>query len=132
MKGLVTILGLLVVLGVAVFLLRSEPAPSAEMTEAEIAQIRGGGEQEIEDIKMAGFNRAVWLGDARAVASFWTSDARTVGTGHQMAGSDFLLVFDERFFAFRKGNREGSACSRLLRPRGCSLFDYGNRSRRSR
>ena len=50
MKGLIAGLGLLLVLGVGFFLYSSPTAPSAEMTEAEIAQIEADVGQVFDDL----------------------------------------------------------------------------------
>ena len=73
MKGLITVLAVLVVVGLAFFLYRSPSAPP-EMTEAEIAQIRA----EVDSVTSEWW--AVWSagGDADRFFSFLADDAETV------------------------------------------------------
>jgi ketosteroid isomerase-like protein len=86
MKGLITVLAVLVVVGLAFFLYRAPTAPP-EMTEAEIAQHEAEVIQEIQD-RTHSFWEAVLDGDAPAVASYWTSDALMLEPGVRVTGEE--------------------------------------------
>jgi ketosteroid isomerase-like protein len=93
MIGLITVLFVLVVVGLAFFLYRSPTAPPA-MTEAEEAQTEAEAVQETEAMFDA-FGGAVVQGDAQTVASSWTSDAVMLEPGIRVEGSGLPPLMDE-------------------------------------
>jgi len=89
MKGLIAVLGLLLVLGVGFFLYSSPTAPSAEMTEAEIAQI----EAEVMQFAEAHLSAFGEL-DAEVLTSFWLEDnISSVSFAERMVGTEETSIF---------------------------------------
>jgi ketosteroid isomerase-like protein len=87
MKGLIAVLGLLVVLGVAFFLYGSPAGPPAEMTEAEMAQAEAEAAQAISD-RWAEYRDALMSGDVDEIMSYWTSDAHLYEPGMNLTAAD--------------------------------------------
>ena len=93
MKGLITALAVLVVLGVG-FLLFSSPTAPPEMTEAEIAQLEAEVMQAIDE-QWVGYRDAILRGDAEGALSYWTEDMRLLGPGMNLSRSEFETVVRE-------------------------------------
>jgi hypothetical protein len=96
MKGLITLLAVLVVVGLAFFLYRT-PTALPEMTEAEIAQYEAEVRQAIESRTDVWYD-ALIQGDAETAASLFTSDALVLMPGVRVSGSEirsFLAEFVE-------------------------------------
>lgn len=87
MKGLITVLAVLVVVGLALFLYRSPTAPP-EMTEADRAQIEAEVTQAIDE-QWAGYTEVHLNNDAEGVLSYWTSDMRMLGQRFDMGRSQY-------------------------------------------
>ena len=79
MKGLITVIAVLVVVGLAYFIYRSPTTPP-EMTEAERAQMEADVRVEIAE-RFDGYRAALLTGDAGAFMSMYTSDARVFWPG---------------------------------------------------
>ena len=86
MKGLIAGLGVLLLLGVGFFFYASRPVPSAEMAEAEIAQIEAEVVEAIAG-QWAGFRETIQAGDYDAWADYWTSDTRMLQPGMDLTGT---------------------------------------------
>ena len=86
MKGLITLLAVLVVVGLAFFLYRTPTAPP-EMTEAERAQVAAEAKAAIAE-RWVGYREAELAGDAEGYWSFWTPDARLYYPTMTLAGDE--------------------------------------------
>jgi ketosteroid isomerase-like protein len=93
MKGLITLLAVLVVVGLAFFLYRTPTAPP-EMTEAEIAQIEAEAEDAIAD-RWTSFRTALMGSDADAFLSHWTEDMRFLEPGMNFGRDDYESLCQE-------------------------------------
>jgi len=69
-------------------------APPAEMTEAERAQYEAEVRHEIT-AALGQYRDYVMNGDVEGVLSFWTSDARTLWPGTNLAGNDLRAFVAE-------------------------------------
>ena len=71
-------------------------APPAEMTEAEIAQIEAEVREQLTN-RLDEYGRALGAGDAQAVMSLWTSDARMWQQGWNGTAEDLAAFLEEDF-----------------------------------
>jgi uncharacterized protein (TIGR02246 family) len=91
MKGLITVLAVLVVVGLAFFLYRTPTAPP-EMSEGNLAQIQAEVEaarQEHRDAMMAG--------DVEGILAHLTSDAVQLGPGYRYVGTEIRDYMQRTF-----------------------------------
>lgn len=87
MKGPITVLAALVVLGLA-FLLYRSPTPPSGMTETGGAQYEA---QVVEAItaRLDAYEGVVMSGDFEGWSSYWTQDAHVMEPGMDLTGSEF-------------------------------------------
>jgi uncharacterized protein (TIGR02246 family) len=95
MKGLITVLAVLVVIGVG-FLLYSSPSAPPEMTEAERAQAEAGVREEIAN-RFDSYRDALLTGDEGAFMSMYTSDARVFWPGMNLDKNELQAAMAEMF-----------------------------------
>ena len=95
MKGLITVIAVLVVVGLAYFIYRSPTTPP-EMTEAERAQMEADVRVEIAE-RFDGYRAALLTGDAGAFMSMYTSDARVFWPGMNLDKNELQAAMAEMF-----------------------------------
>jgi ketosteroid isomerase-like protein len=96
MKGLIALLALLVVLGVAFLLYRSPAGPPAGMTEAERAERETQVRQEITDLLNL-YGDAYLREDMETFMSTYSSDARVFWPGANLPKDEIQGVVSEMF-----------------------------------
>jgi ketosteroid isomerase-like protein len=93
MKGLITVLAVLVVVGLAFFLYRTPTAPP-EMTEAERAQYEAEVREDVAS-RAEEYADATLSGDLDAGIDMFTSDARVYWPGVNMSRDELQAFFQE-------------------------------------
>lgn len=96
MKGIISLLALLLVLGVAFLLYRSPAGPSAAVTQAEIAQMEADAIQAISETWAAYHANMTPDWDVEVWSSFWSSDAHLYGPGRDLSAADLAAGFIEQ------------------------------------
>ena len=96
MKGLLAGLVALMALGVLFFFYTAEKAPPPEMTEAEMTEIEAEVREQLTN-RLDEYGKALGAGDAQAVMSFWTSDARMWQQGWYGTAEDLAAFLEEAF-----------------------------------
>jgi uncharacterized protein (TIGR02246 family) len=90
MKGLITVLAVLVVVGLGFFLYFS-PTPPPEMSEAEVARMESGVTQALDE-RWDEYRTAMLEGDPEGILSCWTEDMRLLGPGMNLERTEFEAV----------------------------------------